>query len=139
VVTTLRSAIQSIQRDAGFTPSNPLITIIATFPCGELYERFLHIKFKEHWHRDEWYRIEGNVAAWIARGCPHKKEIRSLLKLNSEREKAHAEWREAGAVKRRVRAAKAALSGRPAGPATWFEKWKEQNDTTVMEIPQVTT
>jgi hypothetical protein len=127
-----------------FMPGNPLeITILATFPLGELYERFLHDKFKAYLHRDEWFRIEGSVAAWIARGFPHKKEIRSLLKLNRERAEAHARWRVAVAAKKAEQAATVArvkmAEENAKALAMHAEFWRTHDRTTGMKIPEVTT
>ena len=35
---------------------------------GRALERSLHLRFAEYRHRDEWFRIEGELAAWIDRG-----------------------------------------------------------------------
>ena len=35
---------------------------------GRALERSLHLRFAAHRHRDEWFRIEGELAAWIERG-----------------------------------------------------------------------
>ena len=140
-------SIDPEKRRLSFTPGNPLeITIIATFPCGELYERFLHIKFKGHWHRDEWFRIEGDIAAWIAKGCPHKKEIRSLLKLNRERAEAYAGRRQLIVITKEARAARVVAMKRAdetridyAKALAAHKEWRRQNPPPVMEIPKGTT
>lgn len=44
--------------------------LVAVLPGGQAAERALHLRFSEHRHRDEWFRIEGALAEWIRAGCP---------------------------------------------------------------------
>lgn len=46
------------------------LTLLATFSGGQSFEFDLHKRFKACRHRDEWFREEGELAAWIAEGCP---------------------------------------------------------------------
>lgn len=46
------------------------VEMVAIFAGGQEFERELHIRFKTCRHRDEWFREEGELAAWIAEGCP---------------------------------------------------------------------
>lgn len=50
---------------------NPLpLEVGALFPGGREIERKLHARFVAYRHRDEWFRIEGELADWIKAGCP---------------------------------------------------------------------
>lgn len=41
---------------------------LVVLPGGRALERSLHLRFAAHRHRDEWFRVEGELAAWIERG-----------------------------------------------------------------------
>ncbi|WP_187278259.1 GIY-YIG nuclease family protein [Methylobacterium sp. WL7] len=50
--------------------SNPFdLEMVAILPGGRAVERALHLRFAAYKHRDEWFREEGELAAWIAGGC----------------------------------------------------------------------
>lgn len=46
------------------------LTVVARFPGDRTLEKTLHARFKAHRHRYEWFRLEGELAAWIEAGCP---------------------------------------------------------------------
>ena len=51
--------------------SNPHeVTAVAVLAGGRTTEGKLHRRFKAYRHRHEWFREEGDLAAWIAEGCP---------------------------------------------------------------------
>lgn len=50
--------------------SNPFdLEMVAILPGGRAIERALHLRFAAQRHRDEWFREEGELAAWIKAGC----------------------------------------------------------------------
>lgn len=50
--------------------SNPFdLEMVAILPGGRAVERALHLRFAAQRHRDEWFREEGELAAWITAGC----------------------------------------------------------------------
>lgn len=50
--------------------TNPFdLEMVAILAGGRAVERALHLRFAAHRHRDEWFREEGELAAWIAEGC----------------------------------------------------------------------
>lgn len=46
------------------------LTLLAAFHGGQPLERRLHRLFASYRHRDEWFRLTGQVAEWIKAGCP---------------------------------------------------------------------
>lgn len=46
------------------------IEMVAVVAGGHKVERSLHARFAAYRHRDEWFREEGALAAWIKEGCP---------------------------------------------------------------------
>lgn len=51
--------------------SNPHeVEAVAVLAGGRAVEGSLHRRFKAYRHRHEWFRIEGELADWIERGCP---------------------------------------------------------------------
>lgn len=46
------------------------VEAIAVLAGGRTVEGSLHRRFKAYRHRHEWFRIEGELADWIERGCP---------------------------------------------------------------------
>jgi hypothetical protein len=59
------------QRFRSFMAANPFpIEVIQVFAGGYKLERELHRRFAAYRHRDEWFRREGDLAAWIEAGCP---------------------------------------------------------------------
>lgn len=47
------------------------LEVVALLVGGRAVERSLHLRFKAYRHRDEWFRVEGELAAWVEEGCPH--------------------------------------------------------------------
>jgi hypothetical protein len=45
------------------------VEMVAALAGGQSVERALHQRFAAYRHRDEWFREEGELAAWIAGGC----------------------------------------------------------------------
>jgi hypothetical protein len=45
------------------------IKVYASFSCAKVNERILHRRFRKYRTRGEWFRIEGDVAEWLKRGC----------------------------------------------------------------------
>lgn len=130
------------KRRRGFLVGNPLdITIIAELPCGELYERHLHERFKAHCHRDEWFRIEGAVAEWIEQGFPHKDDIREVKRRHKEHWRDFERWRKQLAVTRADREKRRAQEKQLAANRKAFaehEAWRRANPPGI-KIPEVTT
>lgn len=51
--------------------ANPYeVELIADFYGSLTEEAMLHVRFKAHRHRLEWFRHEGELAEWIKEGCP---------------------------------------------------------------------
>jgi hypothetical protein len=46
------------------------IKLLHVFAGGHHVEGELQKRFDAYWDHDEWYRIEGELAAWIEEGCP---------------------------------------------------------------------
>jgi excisionase family DNA binding protein len=65
--TNVESRIKSLQA------ANPLeleVLKVLTEGNGHQLELELHKRFAAQRHRLEWFRIEGELAAWIEQGCP---------------------------------------------------------------------
>lgn len=61
------------RRIASLRGSNPMeVTVLAILTEGDGHklERDLHRRFATCRHRHEWFREEGDLAAWIEAGCP---------------------------------------------------------------------
>lgn len=61
-ITSRRNALQS--------GSPEKLNILAKLAGGFDLEKRLHERFLKQRHRREWFREEGELAAWIAEGCP---------------------------------------------------------------------
>ena len=93
-------SVEPERRRLMFQVGNPLkITIIATLPFGELYERHLHNRFAAQHHRDEWFRFEGALAAWVRNGCLHKRDIATVIRRHHQHRKEFKARQEVAAAR----------------------------------------
>jgi hypothetical protein len=45
------------------------LDVLKVLAGGRQVERSLHVRFAAYRHRGEWFRLEGELAAWIEAGC----------------------------------------------------------------------
>jgi hypothetical protein len=65
-------AADTTRRIAALQASNPYpleVIAIITDGNGHALERELHSRFAGCRHRGEWFRVEGEIEAWISTGC----------------------------------------------------------------------
>jgi hypothetical protein len=48
------------------------VTLLHSIAAPVDLERHLHERFASYRHRGEWFRIEGELAAWIDAGFPYE-------------------------------------------------------------------
>jgi hypothetical protein len=59
------------RRFRDLTAMNALpLEMVVVLPGGREVERPLHLRFARYRDHDEWFRVEGELASWIAEGCP---------------------------------------------------------------------
>ena len=46
------------------------LEVVRLFEKPMSFEEVLHDRFSAHHHKLEWFRLEGELADWIERGCP---------------------------------------------------------------------
>lgn len=66
-------ATDTTKRIASLQAANPAdleVVAILTEGDGHKLERELHKRFAQHRFRGEWFNFNGDLAAWVAQGCP---------------------------------------------------------------------
>lgn len=74
------------------------IELVTSFPGGQVLERYLHKHFAAHRFRNEWFRVEGALEAWIRNGCPSARLLRRAVRKVLEKEKQRRDRMAGGAV-----------------------------------------